>query len=149
MSNKALGINRGRLREGWLQNKEIAEFSQSGLYRVLVAGGFQLRANAFPFLVELVDFFLVVVHVLRDGGNGVPVAAFGCGHELCLKFSAQGFGFRDIFFEFREFLFERLDDLAAFGDIVGAGLAVFLGAGSAASRIARGRVAAVRFHVDI
>ena len=107
--------------------------------------GFEFGARPFPFFVELVDFLLVVVHVFRDGGDGVPVTGFRCGYEFCLEFAAQGFCLCNIFFDFRKLLFERLYDLAAFGDIVGACLAVFLGAGRSAGIL----VPAVRFYVDV
>ena len=99
------------------------------LNRILVLRGFEFGAGLFPVFVKLVDFLLVVVHVLGDGGDGVSVAAFRGGHEFRFEFAAEGFGLRDIFFDFREFLFEGLYDLAALGDIVGTRLAVFLGAG--------------------
>ena len=65
--------------------------SANGLNRVFVLRGFEFGTSPFPFRVEAVDKVLVVVHVLRDGGNGIPVARFRGGYEFCLEFTAEGF----------------------------------------------------------
>ena len=79
------------------------------LYRVFIFCGVEFGGCLFPCFVELVDIFLVVVHVFGDGGDGIAVAAFRRGHKFCLEFAAQGFGLCDFCFKAREFFFERLD----------------------------------------
>ena len=50
--------------------------SANGLNRVFVLRGFEFGTSPFPFRIEAVDKVLVVVHLLRDGSDGVAVGDF-------------------------------------------------------------------------
>ena len=109
----------------------------AAIAEIPAAGGevtFNVTSNtAWAVAVETGATADVTLSKASGNGNASVVATFAASNvttklSATIKFTAESFRLRNFSFETRGLFFERLDDLAAFGNVVCTRPAVFLGA---------------------